>query len=265
MTTIPDSYEDYLHLVKASGEMSMHQLGRDIIQRVQRTGAPTSRFAPVAYLVDYSRGQYIYVDEACFDLFGYTAQEFKEGGLQGYIQKWHPQDYQIINANIFPASLAFLQDIPLNRYQDFVFTYNYRVLNGKGEYISVLQRSSFIPSNTPGKPLGNLGVAFEITHFKNELSVIHTIEEVKYYNGQLTNELLYKKVYNLQKDIRAIVSRRELEIVKWMAEGFSSKQIAQSLGISLNTVNNHRKNMLHKTGCRSSTELLNYLLRYGYL
>lgn len=257
------SYEDYLRLLNESPGITLHQIGQDIVRRFKGEQHPISRFAPVAYLVDYSRKQYIYVDEACFDLFGYTAKQFKEEGLEGYLSKWYPVDYQIINKEVFPQSLQFLQTVPLDQYQDLIFTYNYRMLNVKYEYITVLQRSSFIPSNIPGKPLGNLGIVVDITHYKTDMSVVHSIEQVKQHNGRLYNELLFKKVHCVQEEL--FISRRELEILKWMAEGFSSKQIAQSLGISLNTVNNHRKNMLHRTGSRTSTELLKYALRHGYL
>jgi DNA-binding CsgD family transcriptional regulator len=242
---------------------NLQQVGQDILRRFQNDQLYVSRFAPVAYLLDYVRRQYIYVDEACFDLFGFTARQFIEEGLEGYLSKLHPSDYQIMNRHIFPRSISFLQDVPEEKYQDFVFSFNYRTLNARGDYITVLQRSSYIPGTLPGKPLGNLGVTVDITHYKTDPSVVYTIEEVKQHNGRLYNELLCKETYPVNDQL--LISRRELEILKWMAEGFSSKQIAQSLGISLNTVNNHRKNMLHRTGCRTATELLTYALRHGYL
>jgi DNA-binding CsgD family transcriptional regulator len=49
---------------------------------------------------------------------------------------------------------------------------------------------------------------------------------------------------------------REQEILACIAEGLSSKQIASKLFISENTVANHRKNMLLKTGSQSSAQLV---------
>jgi len=51
---------------------------------------------------------------------------------------------------------------------------------------------------------------------------------------------------------------REKEILTYIAEGFSSKQIAARLFISINTVANHRRNMLHKKGAKTSAELIRY-------
>jgi DNA-binding CsgD family transcriptional regulator len=56
-----------------------------------------------------------------------------------------------------------------------------------------------------------------------------------------------------------------MEILKYMATGQSSKQIADTLSISINTINNHRKSMLSKTNCNSSAELINYAVRHGLL
>lgn len=61
------------------------------------------------------------------------------------------------------------------------------------------------------------------------------------------------------------LSSREIEILKHMAEGLSSKQIARILSLSINTVNNHRKSMLSKTNCQSSSELVNFAIRHGLL
>lgn len=49
---------------------------------------------------------------------------------------------------------------------------------------------------------------------------------------------------------------RENEILKYIAQGLSSKQIAATLYISENTVANHRRNMLRKKGAKSSAELV---------
>lgn len=49
---------------------------------------------------------------------------------------------------------------------------------------------------------------------------------------------------------------REREILACIADGLSSKQIANKLFISYYTVSNHRKNMLAKLGARSSAEMV---------
>ena len=52
------------------------------------------------------------------------------------------------------------------------------------------------------------------------------------------------------------LTRREAEILQYIAEGKSSKLIATVLYISKQTVDKHRKNMLKKMGARNSMQLL---------
>ncbi len=47
---------------------------------------------------------------------------------------------------------------------------------------------------------------------------------------------------------------RENQVVKLIAEGDSSKEIAQLLVISIRTVDRHRENILEKLGMRDRTE-----------
>ncbi len=56
---------------------------------------------------------------------------------------------------------------------------------------------------------------------------------------------------------------RELEVVKLIAEGFSSQQIATTLVISIKTVERHRANILQKLGMRDRVELARYAIRQG--
>jgi DNA-binding NarL/FixJ family response regulator len=56
---------------------------------------------------------------------------------------------------------------------------------------------------------------------------------------------------------------RESEVVKLVAEGFSSQEIAEALVISIKTVERHRANILHKLGMRDRVELARYAIRQG--
>ena len=59
------------------------------------------------------------------------------------------------------------------------------------------------------------------------------------------------------------LSPRESEIVKLIAEGNSSRQIAELLVISEKTVERHRANILEKLGMRDRVELTRYAIRSG--
>jgi DNA-binding CsgD family transcriptional regulator len=53
-----------------------------------------------------------------------------------------------------------------------------------------------------------------------------------------------------------IISEREKDVLKLVALGMESKEIADVLDISSHTVNNHRRNMITRTGARDTTALI---------
>ncbi len=61
------------------------------------------------------------------------------------------------------------------------------------------------------------------------------------------------------------LSPRESEIVKLIAEGHSSREIADLLVISEKTVERHRSNLLEKLGMRDRVELTRYAIRRGLI
>lgn len=62
-----------------------------------------------------------------------------------------------------------------------------------------------------------------------------------------------------------VLTPREEEVVKLIAEGHSSKEIAALLVISVKTVERHRANVLAKLGMRDRTELTRYAIRAGLI
>jgi DNA-binding NarL/FixJ family response regulator len=62
-----------------------------------------------------------------------------------------------------------------------------------------------------------------------------------------------------------ILTPRELEVLKLIAEAQTSKQIAGQLVISVKTVERHRQNILDKLGLRDRVELTRYAIRRGLI
>ena len=56
------------------------------------------------------------------------------------------------------------------------------------------------------------------------------------------------------------LSSREKEIIQYLVEGKTSQEISETLSLSKNTIDTHRRNILEKTGLKSTTELIRYYL-----
>ena len=63
----------------------------------------------------------------------------------------------------------------------------------------------------------------------------------------------------------ASLTRREREIMCLLADGLTTKEIAEKLFISRKTVENHRSNILSKLDLHSTVELVRYAARYGLI
>ncbi|MEU4428706.1 response regulator transcription factor [Actinoplanes sp. NPDC024001] len=62
-----------------------------------------------------------------------------------------------------------------------------------------------------------------------------------------------------------VVTEREEEVLKLVAEGHSTREIADLLYISVKTVERHRSNILQKLGLRDRQELTRYAIRAGLI
>jgi DNA-binding NarL/FixJ family response regulator len=62
----------------------------------------------------------------------------------------------------------------------------------------------------------------------------------------------------------ADLTPREIEIIKMIAEGKSSKEIAKILFLSFRTIQNHRTKIMKKLNLKKNTDLVRYAIRKGY-
>ena len=81
---------------------------------------------------------------------------------------------------------------------------------------------------------------------------------------ELTSELI--QLYRSGGKLKAeVLTHREKEVLKLIAEGKSSKEIAELLFISIYTVNNHRAKIIKKLGLKKTADLVRYAIREGYV
>ena len=77
------------------------------------------------------------------------------------------------------------------------------------------------------------------------------------------NDYLDKNV-TIGKSEKVLLSNREKEILQLIANGKTSKEIADTLFLAKTTIDTHRKNILRKLNLSSSTELLRYAIDTKY-
>ena len=62
-----------------------------------------------------------------------------------------------------------------------------------------------------------------------------------------------------------VLTRREIEVMVLIVEGYINKEVADKLHIGLSTVVTHRKNIMEKLGLKSVSALTIYAVTHGYV
>jgi len=87
-----------------------------------------------------------------------------------------------------------------------------------------------------------------------------------YFSEEVVDDLVQMGKGNTKSvfDIDPLTPR-EREVLKLIAEGKSSREIANLLFISVFTVNNHRASIMEKLSLKKATDLVKYAIRKGYI
>lgn len=98
---------------------------------------------------------------------------------------------------------------------------------------------------------------------RNELlAAIHaTLDNKRYISKELS--YIETKAGNHSKEEGINLTKREIEIIKLLAKGKSSSEIAETLFISVYTVNTHRKNILQKLDVKNTAGVLKAIKNLG--
>lgn len=108
--------------------------------------------------------------------------------------------------------------------------------------------------------LGADGFLFKNTNLKElETAIHHTLKNEKYFAPEVANFLLKKDNF-VDERKKIILSERELEILKLIAEGLTSSEIGITLFISPRTVDTHRNNLIQKLEVNGIVGLVRYAL-----
>lgn len=101
---------------------------------------------------------------------------------------------------------------------------------------------------------------------KNELltAIVEVNNGKKYVCEEVKNILAQQELEDDggRPDMNSL-SRREIDIVKLIKEGLSSKEIAVNLDISIKTVEVHRYNILKKLNLKNTASLVNFINEHG--
>lgn len=103
-----------------------------------------------------------------------------------------------------------------------------------------------------------------VERFDLEKAIITVFEGGKYFSPIVTN-ILAESVVRQEQPVISDLTPREKEVLELVAQGHSTKQIADKLGIGTRTVESHRVNMLKKMKVNNTAELVRKALELKIL
>ena len=74
-----------------------------------------------------------------------------------------------------------------------------------------------------------------------------------------------KSLRKTDQEGKAVLTRREKEVLELIANGLTNNEIAEKLFISCTTVDTHRKNLLAKFNAKNTAELVKLAVHGGFL
>lgn len=100
---------------------------------------------------------------------------------------------------------------------------------------------------------------------KEELltAIKNVIDGRAHYGLEIMKHAIAVSATDKNEEIK--LTDREVDVLKQVAEGASSKEAAENLGISETTVNTHRRNIMAKLELPSATHLVRYAIKHGYV
>ncbi len=138
----------------------------------------------------------------------------------------------------------FLKHIPILERHNYHVISKIRMCNQKGQYVWISHRMFYVRNS----PNGSIWLALCLYNFA------HFSENTESYEGYIVNSVTGQIIQSENQESRNLLSKREIEILRLIKIGKRSKEIADVLSISINTVNRHRQNILEKLRVTNSIE-----------
>ena len=110
---------------------------------------------------------------------------------------------------------------------------------------------------------GVIGFVLKTSDIKDITEGIRQVTAGNTYFGQGVRELM--NGHSVSGTSEPLITRRESEILKLIADGFTNQEIAEKLFISSSTVDSHRKNMLIKFNAKNTAALIKTAISRGII
>ena len=206
----------------------------------------------IVLVFDCYTNKFIFVSDNIPKLYGLDSRRLFIHGHQPVIEVIHPEDidYGLLVRNKIYSTLHSFSNEEKKNYKAI---HEMRIRNIRGEYIRIIEQEQVLELDKSGNIWLMLSVIDVDASHESEITKSHL------YNFK-TGEQIF---IDLSDTLNEPLTNRELEVLQLMKKGSLSKEIAETLKVSINTVNSHRQNILQKLKANNSIEAVNFAQRLG--
>jgi DNA-binding CsgD family transcriptional regulator len=208
-------------------------------------------------VLDLYQKKYIFLRSRYLEPFDDPSIEHDRNDPFYYGQFIHPDDLPKV-FDSYSKTFEFFLNLPVEERRDYKLILNYRQRDKSGKYLNVLLQLVVLELDKKG----NIWLALIIDDLLPDKILFEGVNR-RVINIKSGKICLFQN--ELEQNKRTIMSTREVEVLGLVSKGFASKEIADKLFLSINTVNNHRQNILEKVRASNTSEAVIYARNLGLL
>lgn len=183
--------------------------------------------------------------------------------LKEIIDLIHPDDLEFV-MDAEKMCIEKMREIDGFDYQQELKTsYCFRMRTSKSNYELFHHQALHTHKDDNGRLLQAINIHTNIEHLTHQNSYTVLVSGI---NGRKDfHQMQWERHSHVADSVPVIFTKREVEIISYIAKGYPAGKISSLLNISEETVRTHRKNILRKSDCRNGSELVKKAIEWGYL
>ncbi len=252
MTFSPYSYSIFYEFIETylpTGFLGVHE-DDPIMQRLGKALDDNNQFITVIHL---EKIRYLFTSKQSARVLGVDPGELNPAHFQANIHPYDQEKLTWANSQILRQEGKLFE----NKQGRALLSYTYRVREKKGDFFKLLGQDYLFHAEAPKHAVFAIRVVTNIDWCNLKNSCFH-----RYVGTDLS---LFRFPDKELLKIGSVYSERELEILRLIESGLSSKEIATKLFLSVHTVNTHRTNILVKSGKAHISDLIYEFKENGLL
>jgi DNA-binding CsgD family transcriptional regulator len=204
---------------------------------------------------DLSKREMVFFSANYGQQLGYVTSDFEKTGQQFFDSKMHPDDKSKLSANGISTLKVFNNFSDEDKFKHKLIN-EYRMLNAQNSYTRLIEQFQVLELDKTGQIWLTVGFV-DISPHQEEYEGVKS-QLFNFKTGQMVS-------FDIIPKVEIELTKREVEVLKLVKDGFLSKEISSKLAISVHTVNTHRQRFLEKLGADNSFEAVKFASSFGLL